>query len=271
MFIKFILSKFNKILFVALSILIISNNPVNCKVVYTLIDSTLAGTVFMDAKQYYIDFNGDGINEFFLSHANQGMQEISWVCEIYSGTNSNRNEVLVVDNRIPVILSEGELIDANLHDWYNSYNGMSTMAMYFEAGWVGSGFHFVGLRFKINGRYHYGWVRVSIPGNSSNITVKDMAYEDDPEIGIIISEPSSVVSENLNESNPKIHIFGHLLIIESEEDSRCEFYNLIGSKIKDFELKEQTNYINLDEFNTGIYFLTLKSSGNTITKNFFVN
>ncbi|MFH1051748.1 MAG: T9SS type A sorting domain-containing protein [bacterium] len=272
MLFNFTISKFNKILFIALCFLFLTNTSINCKVVYTLIDSTLAGRDFMDAKQFWIDFNSDSTDEFFLSHANQGMGEISYVCEIYSGTNQNSNEVIVCNNnRTPVMLNEGDIISDNLTGWYNSYNGMSTMAMYFENEWLDAGFRFVALRFKINDKYHYGWVRVSVPSDLSNIIVKDMAWDDNPETAITTNEPNSIINDDIFGYKPSVVLVGNSLFIESEKYFSCEIYTLIGNKVKDFNVIVGSSLVELKSLTTGIYFIILKSGNEIITKKIVIN
>ena len=260
--------KFSNSIFITIIILLflVSNNKMKSKVNYTKVDSTLAGTVLYEPKEYQIDFNGDGTMEFFLSHGNQGIDEIFYVWEIYSGINGNSNEVLVINDRSAVMLGDDEVINENLSVWRDSYNGMSTIAMYFEGDWLGAGYKFAALRFKINGRYHYGWVRLSVPANSSNIAIKDMAYEDNPEQSIIAEEPGTEVAEENDKNIPLIKINDRTLTIESEKDYDCGIYNITGNKIFSFSLMNNTREINLEKFNFGIYLLLFKSGDEIITK-----
>ena len=47
---------------------------------------------------------------------------------------------------------------------------------------------FLGLRFEIAGSTHYGWARLSIPGNGTSFTLKDYGYNSVPGAGIYAGE-----------------------------------------------------------------------------------
>ena len=48
----------------------------------------------------------------------------------------------------------------------------------YNGSWRGQNQKFMGLRFKISGSIHYGWVRLTIPSDCKSFTVYDYAYED---------------------------------------------------------------------------------------------
>lgn len=46
----------------------------------------------------------------------------------------------------------------------------------YSGEWLATGDRFLGLRFTINGNYHYGWIRVSHTEGEDRLMVKDYAY-----------------------------------------------------------------------------------------------
>ena len=231
------------------------------------INVTLEAVEENELKIYDLDLNSDGIDDFSFHHNIQGGD---FVCEIYSGWNHNENEVLTVDDRVPVMLNYGDNISENLSIWTNGYNGMGSSAMYFEADWLGAENKFAALRFKINGQFHYGWVRVLIPSNSSHLQIIDCAYEETALANISAGDGATDVQDEYSQFNPEVFSCGKNVTIRFTSDfndnTSLKIFDLNGSLVKDMKLKNQNSYVNLEELRSGIYFLYIDSGSLIVRK-----
>jgi len=226
------------------------------KVVYTYVDTTLASQPDEFWAEYNIDMNHDGSDEFFLHHAYQG----NIVCEIYSNINAFGNEVLVSNPEyipiVPIMLDKGTIIKEELVNWYDSYNGFSTSAMYFNANWFGQEEKYVGVRFKINNFYHYGWICLSIPADTAYIRIKDFAYDDVALTEIIAGETPTGIKDNC--SNPyKVHLSSNKIMIVNldilNSITKCSIYNVIGKELYSFDMESGNDFFGSVNSGTGIY------------------
>lgn len=143
--------------------------------------------------QYNLDINNDYIVDFTLSRYVDGSWE--WL-----GIFSNPD----VENRIlsvapwysnPIPLDSGMQISSGGYtngEYYEKW-GMFTIGDCFGGGsgcysdWLNKGEKYLGLRFQINGKMHYGWVRMEILSTTQWV-IKDYAYNDTPNKPIIAGQ-----------------------------------------------------------------------------------
>lgn len=58
----------------------------------------------------------------------------------------------------------------------------------FDGEWLGKKNKYLGLKFLINGKYHYGWLRISHTGGEDRIAILDYAYNKEAEKDILAGE-----------------------------------------------------------------------------------
>ncbi|MBI5325235.1 MAG: T9SS type A sorting domain-containing protein [Ignavibacteriae bacterium] len=255
---------FLKECFISLLVIIIyfcSSTTIHAKIIYKEIDSTISAPLLNQSQQYYLDLNDDGIDEYFFNHGNQ-MGTL--VCEIYSNPPSFTNEILI-ENYIPAMLDYSSEISAISTEWLNTYNGVGTSALYFLDNWPGSVNKFVAVRFKINNEYHYGWIGIEIPSNSTYINIKDCAFDDVAGQMIYAGYKGVEDVNDLKISNRLYSINNNKLIFNSNYGlpSLVEIYDIFGKIVLS---KSFNNIIDLEYFNNGIYFVVFKYNNNIIER-----
>ncbi|HVI49151.1 MAG TPA: M43 family zinc metalloprotease [Chitinophaga sp.] len=57
--------------------------------------------------------------------------------------------------------------------------------------WVGQT-AYAGIKFTLNGRTHYGWIRMTVSADGSTLTIRDYAYNETPDAGINAGDPASL-------------------------------------------------------------------------------
>jgi len=258
-----------KIIFLLLFILFITDT--SAQIIYTDISDTTVKTISNSTVVFDFDMNNDASNDFSFEIADvsgiTGTQVIKYI-----GANPIRG---VVDG--PPM---GEALNMIVGDTVNSnqswdpmvsstglplaiYNNGTTMSGLEWSGGIIDGY--LGINFMIGTTLVYGWVRIDIPNNSNEITLKDFAYESSGAY-IIVGEGggpwSSIVNNDIldfsispNPSNGKIQIS-----VTKVGNYTVVVRNLIGQELK----KQSFNYllnkeINISDLKTGIYLISIYS------------
>jgi len=160
--------------------------PAEAKIVYT------PAQVRINHK-LALDLNHDGINDFyFVSSYNHA----SSCSSNYLIVSPYRKNLLLTKNFFPLALRAGVRVGGAQHF---SFNGLMARASFnctnghsrFEGDWANSGKgvknRYLGLKFLINGKVHYGWARLNVTINSilREVTLTGYAYETVPGKAII--------------------------------------------------------------------------------------
>ena len=137
------------------------------------------------AQMYYLDLNGDGINDFevFLSAGTVvvpcGTGRSAWI------TSLNSNEVTLDKLPVNTAISNQSLFDTGSYllrkiTWVRSgRNGSCNQS--FSGKWVNAD-GYVALELIKGGQVYFGWLRlnVSVTASVASFTVKDYAYNSSP-------------------------------------------------------------------------------------------
>ncbi len=162
-------------------------------VIYTDIDPDF--TNYNSGNSYELDLNNDQIVDFSIGRAWDGYDNKEWLG--IASTPQAENGILSVAPWYvhPVPLPSGKIISKGGYrngEFYNK-DGTFTLGDCFANepdcfyDWQVKGDKYLGLRFYINGKRHFGWARLEII-NSTNWIVKDYAYNAIPNNGILAGQ-----------------------------------------------------------------------------------
>lgn len=263
---------------------IATTGVVNAQIIYTDVspDNT------MSDSSLFIDLNNDKVPDFSIVHMKYGTGTNAFF-NLIGLQSLNKNEILgdtVVSvsgsststNFYPKALNQNELIDDSQELWFDSkYGQMYLKVSYgtyqFEAGeWPKAVDKFLGLRFKINGVFHYGWVRLDMGQNAASFTVKDYAYESHPGKKILAGQSSSGIVENglkdlsLYALNKTLFI----TLISEIHYPTAIIYNTLGKEMMNIDLHNGNNEVDLSDFASGVYIFNLISERSVISRKFIV-
>ncbi len=170
---------------------------------------------------FSLDFNEDGFVDiqFELNEFTYGFSVSSTYGYDFQSTYRRHQFLIhdfdaVVNNPLlpmefgAAVLNEGFEI-GGFNDW-NTLDSVALVNFKYELNefvydydtWLQDDLY-MGIRFLIDGHYHFGWVRLSFNSNSNPISnrdhlyIHDYAYESLPETPIIIDEPSASMARNL--------------------------------------------------------------------------
>ena len=146
---------------------------------------------------YLVDLNHDGIDDFNIVTTGFGMNiEAIGTNEIACGVIFSSLELGGFAQTIHAGSIIGVYEDGYNYDWTPGYGAMVGVNGITQppsiSGYWGSNRDYLGLRFKIDGQTHYGWIQMHLPATEGAGFVEGFAYETVPNIPIIagIPEPS---------------------------------------------------------------------------------
>jgi hypothetical protein len=150
-------------------------------------------------RWYFLDLNHDGISDFTLQATSACDENVcrSWL-QVYSAPQSNA----IAGKGGAAVLWPGAKIGPKRRSWGGSAieeavfsnNGTTSRGTSrFYGAWAngGKGFkdHYLGLKFLIDGRLHYGWARLTTTGGWPRLAVlTGYAYETIPGKSIIAGQ-----------------------------------------------------------------------------------
>ena len=163
--------------------------PAEGRIVYTRAHHVMVGN---GNSTYKLDLNHDGMPDFELFLGSHGFHEP--LLEVY-GVSTNRNGGRIVGRRagsVASALPPGREVDkANLQNafmaWQYSYPGIAGRCY---GLWIDAKNRYLGLKFVIKGKYHFGWARLNVDctsgvGGRITATLTGYAYETIPNKPII--------------------------------------------------------------------------------------
>lgn len=185
----------------AVAFLMATAMPVGASVVYT----DLGAGVYLDNHGFYIDFDGDDISDYEITHSNSSYNNPPQLMNEAKVFNLNNNYYTYAGEigGYPFVEahSAGEEIGPS-QNWNNffypdsefSYDDgtvLDGLWQYMPDYTAYAGFYFYS---SISEDWHYGWAYQKIDNeNESTITLYGYAYETDPNISIIAGDTGAPV------------------------------------------------------------------------------
>ena len=156
---------------------------------------------FETGKWFRIDIDGDGVSDFRL--ANFIVGDEGWV-QIFSDVRGNQ---VVGTVRYASALQSGATIGpagpfqrpASLMEKWNDFSGIFQST----GPWAGAANKYIGLKFLINGEYHFGWARLSVKG--TRVALKGYAYETIPNKPILAGQTEELATSSADQEIGPVH------------------------------------------------------------------
>lgn len=238
------------------------------------------------SASYVVDFNADSVNDFAFAMTSGSQPgsiaslSVTYVIYFQGGIG-----VPYTSNAFIKASSTGTNSVGNLAFGYNigssaaSWSGGSFGRMAFrQTTWVGAPYSntfgpyyinadwnstsdgYVGVRFKIGGSDHYGWIRVNVSPDGSTITIKDFAYDatvDEP-----IPAGGTVTNVNELDNHVNINMNNNVLYINSVDyditGGKVSVTNLSGQQVAAFTINSNKEEFGLETLSQGIYMVSVQ-------------
>jgi hypothetical protein len=176
-------------------------SPAEAKIVYTPADVVIG-------QPFPLDFNHDGIVDFYILHQYKSHGPYFnglAVCQVMSSYNNSRFCRDWGTNAVRAVVSKGKEFGAalrpgekiqrgELFEYVTPLGGVVNFgktSRYWYGPWVNGGKgvknRYLGMKFKINGRFHFGWARITVKTTSNDFTatLTGYAYETVPGKAIV--------------------------------------------------------------------------------------
>lgn len=240
---------------------------VNGQVVYTDVNPDVTfnpmDSVSLDidgnaTPDYYIKFHtfstatNDQLFMAPLVNGNQQMGSSGWASWNWYGSALNLNDPI---NSSGAWVCPGG-IDSRSRVFFASTYGGSTYGNFADGT-----DHYMGIQFDIAGSTHYGWVRVNVASDVSNIVLKDFAYESTAQGSILAGATVTNIEQDvINSAN--IFAYEKQVTIELSEqvEGSVRIYNAIGQEVYSDNISDVNMIIDMPTAQAGIYTVVIESN-----------
>ncbi len=137
---------------------------------------------------------------------------------------------------------------------------------------------FIGFKFTDEDAItRYGWIRCSVVDSNRTLIINDYAYESKPDTPILtgdtIGDTTTVAIENINALNATIYSFENtiFIILLKFNNAILAINNIQGNTILKQELHQGKTEINMEEFPSGVYFVSIFLGDKQFTEKLFIN
>jgi hypothetical protein len=233
------------------------------QVVYTDVDPDET----VDDGIFEVDFNDDGIVDFEITNNGAAGNAV----RMY---NDNSNSVMGVNfggnYNYPSVLNSGSLIGdvANFtaHPVYQTLNWDG--CAYTNSQWCdGQVDKFVGVRFNVGSDQHYGWIQLDVPADASTFTIKGFAFESTPDADILAGDQGTLGlgDANFNDFNYALDSRNNLILTSNTAMERLTLVNVLGQQVMDRALSSNSESVDLNNLNSGLYIARVSIEGTAKT------
>jgi len=283
---KFLINEYSA----AAGVFILLSNISDAQVVYV----DLEPDVEYDTGEMYFDLDINGTDDlfilkehiFYISYTfNQYFSTILW--EI--GTYNISNSIIGIKSGIAFALDNGSQINVSA----NFNNGFFTMAgkerglsntsnhypiepWYYTGGlWneIPGEDRYLGIKFiDDEACIHYGWMRCSFTDSVETIHIKDYAYNTECGKGLYAGELISGIDETNNDIGVVVYSFNKTIYLHLDEITGLQLIisDITGKQLIKKELLIKNDKIDMQNYPTGIYLVTLLNDGNRYDKKVFI-
>lgn len=263
-----------------------SMSDANAEVIYTDIDDVTIGV----GDIYQLDIDADGTADFMFgggSTMSSGGSTWSFVSAfgyVTSYTVGNADNQIIGYTgsfyNYGSALEDGALIGPD-GPWLNypSLSNSAVLASNFYGSTYGQfpglGERFMGIKFSSKGNLHYGWIRVVADIDPVYATIMDYAYETVNDVPIEAGSTISLVGvEELSAGTVNVYAFNSSVRVVVNRDltsPQIRITDLHGATVFTAPLNNRQATIDLQNFATGNYVVSVLSAEGTSNKQVFIN
>jgi hypothetical protein len=138
--------------------------------------------------------------------------------------------------------------------------------------WLGATDKFLGVRFTNGADLHYGWVRLDVAGDATTITIKDYAFNAQPNGSIIAGQMvglEGVSAEQKVTIKPQLDQ-ATINVTPDLIGGKIALVDMSGRDAKVVDITDINTVISYDKLQTGVYILTARFQNESVTKKVYV-
>ncbi len=257
------------------------------QIVYTDLDPD----VNILGSTYFLDLNNDGDKEFYIFQNHFVGTDIVYSMDaVMVNFYDDDNNKFLIDLfpfgtsyfNLVLALNQGDTIDNNQTIWdsHGMLNAQGTHeSLPLDLGhWRGVSDKYIGFRFHIGSNVHYGWARLSVNAGASFATIKDYAYNSDPDsINSFILAGQTIVGLNNHSADNEFNVysFNKKLVVECENENVkntvISIFNTTGQEVKQIQINNKRTEIDMNDITSGIYLVRLMNENGTFSRKISIN
>lgn len=208
--------------------------------------------IYFQNTTRHVDLDWNGTSDYGVTNSFFGPPQYNWA-DWLGGTDSNQ---VLCDANGPLALNAGDSICSNSQTWSSTDDLLiQYMSMNYYAGnWDNVGQRYAGLKFVMNGQWHYGWIRLSVGGSA---TILDWGYNLQPDSCITAGCADINGISYYNKDLFSVFSSGKQLKISLENGNSAavlNLYNSSGQLVLQQTLNAPETLIDCAELAPGIYF-----------------
>jgi hypothetical protein len=246
--------------------LIAGGTAADAQIVYTDVTPDASVTT---GSMYNLDLDNNSVVDFQIALAHQTY--------MYGGTFAIQYDYALIApadpaNAIdtmagPVAHNAGETINSSMLWVDGSASSYQLLGLAFAppfnpyntGNFLGQTDKYVGLRFRIGGADHYGWVRLDLNAAATEVIVKDYAYDATAGNSIVTGAMTTGIK---NELSGDVQIFSannliHVNMNKATVDGVITITDVAGKLVSTTAVTSASNVISMESANAGIYFVTV--------------
>lgn len=227
---------------------------------------------------YNLDLDQDGNNDFritqYLDTGTTGMVDAIFIAP-YDSINGRAMGELQNGFSYPFKLVPGDSI--GLQELWNGNTETKVGYLVYQydgtpypnSNWKGPvNDGFMGLQIRKSDGFHFGWVRLNIAADNRSFTVKDFAYNDVANEGMLAAEPTLSAAEYMLEQFTVGQEGMELFLQKPEQagDVNIRILNLDGRTLLESDWKDSSMRVSVPMEQTGIILVEMEYNGLRLTK-----
>ena len=232
--------------------------------------------------EYYLDIDGDTVNDFRIFHNNSSSLFIEPL-------NLQFNEVLgtydFIVYGVPYALSASAAISNSASGTWLNGNNVANMRMSLNYGsqyiasisdyacsggyWCDVTDKYLGLRFDISGSVHYGWVKLDVSAVGDVWVIKEYAYHKTPNTPLLAGEgtPTADIKDNVFSSVKIVALNKTIGLYNLPDRVNYKVFNMSGQSVLNGEIQSKIQVIEANTLSNGIYIVELQDADtNTVIR-----
>ena len=199
--------------------------------------------------------------------------------KVSAGTNGVYGVVAEIFNH-PYAMSYGDTVSSGM----NFKNGLfNVLGFYFSnnvtysngssGNFLGVSNQYIGVKFKIESEWHYGWVGVDVGVGAHSFTIRDYSYNDIPDSAIFVGNKTTGL-DKLEELNATVYAHNSEIKISIPFQmlgANLTVHNSMGQMVYNSTINNTQGSYRISESSKGLHVVKIQSYNKTISKKVILN